>query len=150
MNLQKKIKFRIASFNLLGLTRTERHALKILILLRYEFKNSFSDKDLTNLQLSSTLFKDLSWKKKVIVDFYEKEFTSVWQVISYLTEKGYLKKDLNTTFFVTTAGKIKVNELESIFFTLSKLISIIGVIGGILYFISQCIELFTSKKPSTP
>lgn len=150
MKLPNKIKFIIASVNLLGLTPTEKQALKILILLRYEFKNSFDDKDLTNLQLSSTLFKDLSWKKKVIVDFYGKEFTSIWQVINYLCEKGYLSKDINTTFFVSTMGKIKVNELESFKFTLSKIINLVGIIGGILYFFSQCIELFGLNKPPTP
>ncbi|MDP1722641.1 MAG: hypothetical protein Q8L37_05515 [Candidatus Gottesmanbacteria bacterium] len=136
--------------NLIGTTATEQQALNILVLIKNEFKNNkyqFNGSDLTSLQLGA-IFNNQSWKQKTIVDFYGKEFHSIWQVINYLCDKGYVSKELNTSYYITTNGKIKVNELESINFATSKIINFIGILGGLIYFINQLMTLYSSYAGS--
>jgi len=94
----------ISFLNLLGTTTTEKQALEFLIVVTHEFQKNqyrFTGNDLTTLQLRSIFNHELS-TKKTVVDFYGKKFTSFWQIINYLCEKGYLNKELNSTYYVTT------------------------------------------------
>ena len=125
------------------MTAVEKQALEILVIFRREFKNKgyFTDNDILELQLGTFFNNTRSWKDKALDKIYHGEFNSVWQVISFLNERGYIKREAVGGYQITNSGKVKIGELESLNYSFSKIIKTIGTIGGIIYVINELITL---------
>lgn len=130
-NLLKKLTLRL---NLLFLTPIEIQALEILVVLKNTFESTdyrFSQDELSSKQLKGIFYDDKDLKKLLFND--KNELKSLWDIIGFLRERGFIESSAISGYQITFNGIVKVNELESYIFSSKRFISLIGIFGGFIY-----------------
>jgi hypothetical protein len=128
--------------NLLFLVEIEAQAFEVLVILKNAFEPNeyrFDQEELSRKQLDGLFSGDKNLKKLLAND--QNELKSIWDIIGFLREKDYIEHSSISGNKITSNGLIKVNELESIVFSSKRILSFVGLLGGIAYSVKLLLDL---------